>query len=84
MESTDGVGDTIHSDEFPLGGSTTCGPYTLTGASTTAMATNLVTSIGTGCSLATATVSTQHSHDYREDGGRGRQLHHGVRSGTRV
>ncbi len=39
-------------------GTTTCGPYTLTGTTTTAMATNLVTSIGSGCSLATATRST--------------------------
>jgi len=39
-------------------GTTTCGPYTLTGASTAAICTNLVSSIGTGCSLATASSSS--------------------------
>ena len=69
MQSTTGVGDTDHPDES-RGGSTTCGPYTLSRSDHDAMASNLVTSIGSGCSLATATSSTQHSHDYREDGGR--------------
>src|ERR1035438_4257919 len=59
MNSTSAVGDTIILTNVPLGGSTTCGPYTLTGASTTAIATNLKNSIGTGCSLATATSSTK-------------------------
>ncbi len=39
-------------------GTTTCGPYTLAGASTTAIATALNTAIGSGCSLATSTVSS--------------------------
>jgi hypothetical protein len=50
IESTDAVGDTIILTNVPLGGSTTCGPYTLTGASTTAIATNLVTSLTGTCS----------------------------------
>ena len=62
-------------------GTTTCGPYTLSGATTTAMATNLVTSIGSGCSLATATCFHQHSHDHGKDCGLCRQLHYGVRHG---
>jgi hypothetical protein len=60
MESINGVGDTIILTNVPLGGATTCGPYTLSGASTTAMATNLVTSIGaTGgnCSALVATAA---------------------------
>src|ERR1035438_7369405 len=57
MQSTSGVGDTIILTN--PAGTTTCGPYTLSGASTTAMAANLVTSIGSGCSLATATSSTK-------------------------
>jgi hypothetical protein len=56
MSSTSGVGDTIVLTN--PSGTTTCGPYTLSGASTTAMATNLNTSIGSGCSLATSTVSS--------------------------
>jgi Pro-kumamolisin, activation domain len=55
MSSTSGVGDTIILTN--PGGTTTCGPYTLAGASTTAMASGLVTSIGSGCSLATAASS---------------------------
>jgi len=51
MVSTSGVGDTILLTNVPLGGSTTCGPYTLAGASTATMASGLVTSIGSGCSL---------------------------------
>ena len=39
-------------------GSPVCGPYTLTGASTTAIATALNTSINSGCALATSTVSS--------------------------
>jgi hypothetical protein len=53
MESTDGVGDTIILTN--TSGSTTCGPYTLSGATTTLMGSNLATAIGTGCSLASAT-----------------------------
>ena len=59
MQSTTGDGDTIILTNVPLGGSTTCGPYTISGASTTAMASGLVTSIGSGCSLASATSSTK-------------------------
>ncbi len=55
MESVDGVGETIILTT--PSGSPTCGPYTLNGTSTTLMASNLVTSIGTGCSLASATSS---------------------------
>ncbi len=58
MSATTGVGDTIILTNVPEGGSTTCGPYTLTGSTTTLMASNLVTSIGSACSLATATSST--------------------------
>ena len=50
MNSTSGVGDTIILTN--PAGTTTCGPYTLSGASTTAMATNLASAIGTACSLA--------------------------------
>ena len=57
MNSTSGVGDTIILTN--TAGTPTCGPYTLAGASTTAMASGLVTSIGSGCSLATATSSTK-------------------------
>ncbi len=39
-------------------GTTTCGPYTLTGAATTTIASNLSASIGAGCSLATSTVAS--------------------------
>ncbi|HUK73868.1 MAG TPA: MBG domain-containing protein [Candidatus Bathyarchaeia archaeon] len=56
MLSTSGVGYQILLTN--PAGTTTCGPYTLSGASTTAMATNLNTAIGTGCSLATSTVSS--------------------------
>jgi Pro-kumamolisin, activation domain len=56
MASTSGVGDTIVLTN--PSGSTTCGPYTLSGASTTAMCTNLATAIGSGCSLATATCAS--------------------------
>ena len=56
MGSTSGVGDQIVLTNND--GSVTCGPYTLTGTTTTLMATNLVTSIGSGCALATATSST--------------------------
>ncbi len=50
MHSTSGVGDTIILTN--PAGTTTCGPYTLSGTSTTAMATNLASAIGTACSLA--------------------------------
>ena len=56
MSSTSGVGETITITNNA--GTTTCGPYTLSGASTTAMATNLNTAIGSACSLATSTVSS--------------------------
>ncbi len=56
MESTDGVGDTIILTT--PSGSPTCGPYTLTGTTTTLMASNLVAAIGSGCSLASATSAT--------------------------
>jgi hypothetical protein len=56
MESTDGVGDTIILTT--PSGSPTCGPYTLSGTTTTLMASNLVASIGSGCSLASATSAT--------------------------
>jgi hypothetical protein len=56
MLSTSGVGDTIVLTN--PSGSTVCGPYTLSGTTTTLMASGLVTSIGSGCSLATATSST--------------------------
>ncbi len=59
MNNIDGVGDTIILTNVPQGGSTTCGPYTLAGSTTTLMASNLVTSIGSGCSLASATSSTK-------------------------
>jgi len=59
MNNVAGVGDTIILTNVPQGGSTTCGPYTLAGSTTTLMASGLVTSIGSGCSLATATSATK-------------------------
>src|SRR6202522_1712276 len=57
MSSADGDGDTIVLTTPPGAASpVTCGPYTLAG-STSAMASGLVTAIGSGCSLATATSS---------------------------
>ena len=56
MGSVDGVGDQIILSNND--GSVTCGPYTLSGTSTTLMASNLVSSIGSGCALATAASST--------------------------
>ena len=58
MSNVDGVGDQIILTNVPLGGSTTCGPYTLSGAATTNMATNLGTAIGTSCSLASESVAS--------------------------
>jgi hypothetical protein len=55
MSATTGVGDTI----ILTNGTTTCGPYTIAGASTTAMASGLVTSIGSACTLASATSSSK-------------------------
>ena len=55
MLNIDGVGDQIILTN--PAGTTTCGPYTLAGTTTTLMASGLVTSIGSGCSLATATSS---------------------------
>ncbi|MDR3661727.1 MAG: hypothetical protein P4L86_15310, partial [Mycobacterium sp.] len=52
MSSTSGVGETIVLSSND--GTVTCGPYALSGSSTTVMATNLKNAIGTGCSLATA------------------------------
>ncbi len=56
MLATTGVGDTIIISNNA--GTSTCGPYTLSGASTTVMATNLKNAINSGCALATATSTT--------------------------
>jgi hypothetical protein len=56
MASTDDDGATIVLTN--PSGSVTCGPYPLSGASTTAMASNLVASIGSSCSLASASSSS--------------------------
>ncbi len=57
MASTSGVGDQIILVN-PTTGSTECGPYTLSGASTTAMASALGTAIGTACPVASESVSS--------------------------
>ncbi len=58
MDATSGVGDTIILENTDVGGSTTCGPYTLTGTTTALMCSNLASAIGSGCSLASATCSS--------------------------
>ena len=50
IASASAAGMQLSLTNVPLGGSTTCGPYTLTGTSTTTIASALVTS-ATGCSL---------------------------------
>ncbi|MGD0733082.1 MAG: protease pro-enzyme activation domain-containing protein, partial [Terracidiphilus sp.] len=55
MESAYAAGDTVTLTN--PAGTTTCGPYTLSGATTTLLASGLVTSIGSGCTLATAASS---------------------------
>jgi hypothetical protein len=55
IESTASVGDTIILTN--PSGSITCGPYTLSGASTSSEASGLVSAIGSACSLASATSS---------------------------
>jgi Pro-kumamolisin, activation domain/MBG domain (YGX type) len=56
MSSTSGVGETITITNNA--GTTTCGPYALSGTTTTLMATNLKNAINSGCALATATSAT--------------------------
>src|SRR5208282_4741412 len=55
IESTASVGDTIILTN--PSGTTICGPYTLSGSSTTNEASGLVSAIGSACSLASATSS---------------------------
>ncbi len=59
--SASAAGYQIILTNVPFGGSTTCGPYTLTGTSTTAIATNLVTAIGSGCTLLSGTPTRSSS-----------------------
>jgi len=54
IASPTAAGDTIILTNVPVGGSTTCGPYTLTGTSTTTIAANLVTS-ATACTALVVT-----------------------------
>ena len=56
MGAISGVGDQIVLSNND--GTVTCGPYTLAGTTTTLMASNLVSSIGSGCALATAASTT--------------------------
>ncbi|MGB9235628.1 MAG: Ig-like domain repeat protein [Terriglobales bacterium] len=56
--STSAVGMQVSLTNVPLGGSTTCGPYTLAGSSTKTIASGLCTSIGSSCSLASCTNSS--------------------------
>ena len=58
VESTSAATDVLYITNVPLGGSVTCGPYTLAGSSTRNIASALGTAIGTGCSLASEAVSS--------------------------
>jgi large repetitive protein len=64
VESTSSATDQLYLTDVPLGGSVTCGPYTLSGASTSAVCSGLVSSIGSSCSLASAAACARSSTGY--------------------